>query len=217
MSETNSKKRAYHQFCGAARALDVVGERWTLLIARNLLLGPRRYTDLLYELPGITTNLLAKRLREMTAAGLIRRETLAPPSRADVYSLTDRGLALEPILVELARWGGPLMQRRHRDDVTNPGWALLSLKTLYRGGLDLELELRVEGRVFEILYLPDQLRVRERAATRPAAVVTGSLRALSRLFFEREPLASLLQQKSLEVTGDLRAFQSAVDATSARS
>ncbi len=206
------KKRAYGQFCSAARALDVVGERWTLLIVRNLLLGPRRYTDLIDELPGITTNLLAKRLKEMQAAGLIDRNALAPP-HANVYSLTERGKELEPVLVALARWGGPLMQRPQRGDTINPGWSLLSLKTLYRGGLELELELRVDGRTFELLFLSEYLRIQERPATRPAAVVTASIAALGRLFLGGESLTRLLKEGVIALTGSTRAFQSAVDAT----
>jgi DNA-binding HxlR family transcriptional regulator len=114
VSDKRPRRRAYHQFCGAARALDVVGERWTLLIVRDLLLGPRRYTDLLEALPGITTNLLAKRLKEMTEADLIRRETLPGAVRTDVYSLTERGLGLEPVVVALGRWGLALMSGSSR-------------------------------------------------------------------------------------------------------
>src|SRR5215471_6124587 len=103
------ERRSYRQFCGVARALDLVGERWTLPIVRNLLLGPRRYSDLLAELPGLTTNLLAKRLRELEQGGLIERVQRA----GDVarYQLTTTGAALEPVVMELARWGGRYMDR----------------------------------------------------------------------------------------------------------
>jgi DNA-binding HxlR family transcriptional regulator len=215
MMERRSKKRSYRQFCSAARALDVVGERWTLLVVRSLLLGPRRYTDLLEELPGITTNLLAKRLKEMSAAGLIQREVLAAPTRAEVYSLTARGQALEPILIELGRWGRGLMnQPPRRGETVNPGWTLLSLKTLYTGGIEqLELQLHIEGHTFELLYLPKSLRVLEREATRPAAVVTGSHEAMVRLLFKREPLPALIRRHAIVVTGDERALQNALDHT----
>jgi DNA-binding HxlR family transcriptional regulator len=208
----SAQRRSYRQFCGGARALDVVGERWTLLIVRNLLLGPRRYSDLLQELPGITTNLLAKRLRELSASGIVRRETLGAPLRAEVYALTPRGQALEPVLLELARWGGALMDRPRRGDVLNPGWALLSLKNRYQGGLDLELELRVDGRTFELLCLPRSLRIQERAATRPAAVATLSYMALARLLFGGEPLPVLRRQGAIAVEGDASALQEMLDA-----
>jgi DNA-binding HxlR family transcriptional regulator len=207
------KRRAYHQYCGAARALDVVGERWTLLIVRNLLLGPRRYSDLLTELPGITTNLLAKRLKEMTAAGLIEHDLASPPPRAELYALTARGRALEPVLLDLVRWGGALMGRPRRDDTLNPGWALWTLKAFYRGGVELELELRVDGRTFEMRFLPEELRVQERRASRPDVIVTASQQTLGSLFFNREPLRSLLRNGEIEVEGDTRALQAAVAAT----
>src|SRR5215831_6402600 len=105
---SDGKRRSYDQYCGVARSLDVVGERWTLLIVRNLLLGPRRYSDLLAELPGITTNLLAKRLKEMESAGLIEKHDQRRPGGAVVYALTATGAALEPVVMELGRWGGRL-------------------------------------------------------------------------------------------------------------
>src|SRR5258706_5251392 len=98
MPEAKNERRSYRQFCGFARAVDVVGERWTLLVARNLLLGPRRYGDLLEELPGITTNLLAKRLRDLEAAGLVEKRAGAG---VVTYALTERGLALDPVINEL--------------------------------------------------------------------------------------------------------------------
>src|SRR6476620_8574344 len=97
-------RRSYDQYCGLARALDVVGERWTLLVIRNLLLGPQRYSDLLRGLPGITTNLLAKRLKEMEVLGLIER-TQSPGGEASYgYRLTARGAGLEPVIHALSRW-----------------------------------------------------------------------------------------------------------------
>src|SRR6187399_564519 len=102
-------RRNYRQFCGLARALDRLGERWTLLIVRNLLLGPRRYSDLLAELPGLTTNLLAERLKGMEASGLVVRRALGGAGRSAVYELTPLGAALEPAIMELGRWGGRFM------------------------------------------------------------------------------------------------------------
>ncbi len=102
-------KRAYKQFCPAARSLDTIGERWTLLIVRDLLRGPRRYTDLRAGLPGMASNLLAHRLTEMEQAGLIRREHQAGPSPRQVYVLTDRGRELRPVLLALGRFGLPYL------------------------------------------------------------------------------------------------------------
>src|SRR5438128_9807388 len=93
-------RRSYRQFCGLAKALDIVGERWTMLVVRNLLLGPQRYSELQRGLPGITTNLLAKRLKEMEAAGLIERT-----ADAQGWQLTPFGAGLEPAVHALGRWG----------------------------------------------------------------------------------------------------------------
>src|SRR3712207_6674695 len=97
--------RSYDQFCALAKALDVLGERWTLLVVRELLLGPKRYSDLLEGLPGIGTNLLATRLKTLEANGLVARRRLPAPAASTVYELTDRGRGLEPALYELMRWG----------------------------------------------------------------------------------------------------------------
>jgi DNA-binding HxlR family transcriptional regulator len=102
--------RSYGQYCALAKALDVVGDRWTLLVVRELLLrGPSRYTDLREGLPGIATNLLADRLRSLEQAGLLAREEAPPPVAATLFTLTARGEALQPVLDELGRWGVPYM------------------------------------------------------------------------------------------------------------
>src|ERR671929_273611 len=99
------KTKSYNQYCGLAYALDRVGERWTLLIIRELAAGPRRFSDLLSGLPGISTNLLSERLKELEQQGLLRRRKLPPPAASSVYELTAVGQALEPALLELGRWG----------------------------------------------------------------------------------------------------------------
>src|SRR5689334_14592704 len=102
--------RSYGQYCAVAKALDVIGDRWTLLIVRELLLrGPSRYTDLRDGLPGIATNLLADRLRELEHAGLVAREDAPPPVATALFRLTKRGRELRPLLEELTRWGLPYM------------------------------------------------------------------------------------------------------------
>src|SRR3954447_14341979 len=98
-------KRTYGDRCGVARALDLVGERWALLVVRELLLGPKRFTDLRAGLPHVGPDVLAQRLRELEAAGILRRGKPAPPGASKFYELTERGAALEPIVLELGRWG----------------------------------------------------------------------------------------------------------------
>jgi DNA-binding HxlR family transcriptional regulator len=114
--------RSYGQFCALARALDVIGDRWTLLIVRELLLRPCRYTDLRDGLPGIATNLLAERLRDLEAAGIVQREDPAPPVATALYRLTERGAQLRPVVHQLLRWGAPLMTEPAGSDEFRTRW-----------------------------------------------------------------------------------------------
>jgi DNA-binding HxlR family transcriptional regulator len=179
VATASPKRRSYRQYCGVARALDLVGERWTLLIVRDLLLGPRRYSDLLRALPGVTTNLLAKRLQDMTAAGIVSRTELPPPASVPVYALTPAGEALQPVVMELGRWGGRFLGAPRRGDRLDVGWALLSAKRRYKGGLSGVLDVCTdEGRKFELVFDPRQLHVHERPASRADAIVRGPSEAI---------------------------------------
>jgi DNA-binding HxlR family transcriptional regulator len=137
-----SPRRSYDQYCSAARALDVVGDRWTLLIVRELLAGPRRYTDLHADLPGVSTDVLASRLKDMERDGLTTRRRLPPPGAAYVYELTGRGRELLPVLQALGRWGqAELGERRPTDAVRAHWFALPLLRSLDGEGLvDVRLE-----------------------------------------------------------------------------
>jgi DNA-binding HxlR family transcriptional regulator len=115
--------RSYGQYCSIARGLDLVGDRWTLLIVRELLLrGPSRFTDLKNGLPGVATNLLSARLKELEDAGLVSRAEAPPPVATALYSLTESGAALEPVLRALARWGLRFMADERPDDVFQAQW-----------------------------------------------------------------------------------------------
>ena len=131
-----SPRRSYDQYCSAARALDLVGDRWTLLIVRELLAGPRRYTDLHADLPGVSTDVLASRLKDMERDGLTTRRRLPPPGAAFVYELTTRGRALLPLLQALGTWGeAELGERRPTDAVRAHWFALPLLRSLEGEGL----------------------------------------------------------------------------------
>ena len=136
-------RRSYNQFCGLARALDVVGERWTMLIVRNLLLGPLRYSDLLRGLPGITTNLLAKRLRDMEDAGLIER--IESPGVGSAYRLTEHGAALEPAVHALGRWGWKHMSTPAKGEHRSFDFLMVALRRRYLGGAHVRAELVADG------------------------------------------------------------------------
>lgn len=122
-----SRRRSYDQFCAAARALDSVGDRWTLLIVRELLAGPRRYTDLHADLPGVSTDVLASRLKDMEQGGLAVRRRLPPPAAATVYELTPHGRGLLPVLTALTRWGAPALDERRPTDAVRAHWFALPL------------------------------------------------------------------------------------------
>jgi DNA-binding HxlR family transcriptional regulator len=204
-------RRSYQQHCGVARALDVVGERWTLLIVRDLLIGPRRYGELLDALPGITTNLLAKRLREMTRAGLVERQAGTPTASFEVYALTKAGRELEPVLMELGRWGGRLLATPRRGDVRNLGWALLSLKRRYRGSVGAVLEIRAGRRCFELSFGDDRLEVQEKPSERAVARLTAAdQQPFFELFFAGTPAAVLEERGALAVEGDRTVVQAAL-------
>lgn len=145
-----SPRRSYDQYCSAARALDVVGDRWTLLIVRELLAGPRRYTDLHADLPGVSTDVLASRLKDMERDGLTTRRRLPPPGAAYVYELTGRGRELLPVLQALGRWGQAELGGRRPTDAVRAHWfALPLLRALQGEGL---VEVRLEEGDFH-LYL----------------------------------------------------------------
>ena len=126
------RRRGYGQYCAISGALDVLGERWTLLIVRDLFLGPKRYTDLREGLPGIATDLLTARLRTLERAGLVRRRTLPRPAPATVYELTDRGRLLGPVLRGLAQVGFTLLHEVPEDADVPPERLALALPAAFR-------------------------------------------------------------------------------------
>ncbi|MFI9624145.1 winged helix-turn-helix transcriptional regulator [Streptomyces sp. NPDC052042] len=128
-----SRRRSYDQFCATARSLDSVGDRWTLLIVRELLAGPRRYTDLHADLPGVSTDVLASRLKDMEQNGLVTRRRLPPPAAASVYELTERGRGLLPVLAALAEWGAPALDERRPTDAVRAHWFALPLLRVLDG------------------------------------------------------------------------------------
>ncbi|OIJ65194.1 winged helix-turn-helix transcriptional regulator [Streptomyces mangrovisoli] len=131
-------RRSYDQYCSAARALDVVGDRWTLLIVRELLAGPRRYTDLHADLPGVSTDVLASRLKDMERDGLATRRRLPPPGVAHVYELSERGRRLLPVVQALGEWGAAELGERRPTDAVRAHWfALPLLRDLEREGRGL--------------------------------------------------------------------------------
>jgi DNA-binding HxlR family transcriptional regulator len=208
-----AQRRCYRQFCGLARALDMVGERWTLLIVRDMLLGPRRYSDLLQGLPGLTTNLLARRLKEMEAAGLIERVETPPPARASVYQLTPMGRELEPVVMALGRWGGRFLEAGpDANDTVNIGWGLVSLKRRYVGGYRGTVELQVGERIFQVRMTPDYFDVREGTPWDPQLRIGAEQATLAALFFRGASAGALLDEGRIELEGERAAWSDFVEA-----
>jgi DNA-binding HxlR family transcriptional regulator len=136
--------RSYGQYCAVAKSLDVVGDRWTLLVIRELLDGPQRYNDLLAALAPIATDMLAGRLRDLEAHGLVRRRDLPKPATGRVYELTETGRDLEEVVNAYARWGRRLLDSREAGDVVRPRWlgrAVRAFARPDRPGVDVTLRL----------------------------------------------------------------------------
>ncbi|MFE6691173.1 winged helix-turn-helix transcriptional regulator [Streptomyces sp. NPDC057743] len=152
-------RRSYDQYCAVARALDAVGDRWTLLIARELLGGPRRYTDLHADLPGVSTDMLASRLKDMERDDLLTRRRLPRPSTASVYELTPRGRALLPVLAALADWGAPALDEQRPTDAVRAHWFAVPLLTrLARHFADTPvrvIDIALDEGAFHIVLDPD--------------------------------------------------------------
>jgi DNA-binding HxlR family transcriptional regulator len=183
-------RRSYEQYCGLAKALDVVGERWTLLVVRNLLLGPLRYSELLRGLPGITTNLLAKRLKEMEEHGLLERIRAGAGEGGQAYRLTEVGRALEPAVHALGRWGWRWMGTPAGGEHRSLEWLMVALRRRYRGGAKLVAEL-VVGDVPYTFRLAEGVEIARGAAGQADVRASGPADAFARLFLGGWPESGL--------------------------
>lgn len=184
--------KSYHQYCPVAHALDVVGERWSLLVVRELVHGPQRYTDLLERLPGCGTNVLAARLKSLEREGVVSRRRLPPPAASAVYELTDAGRGLEPVLQALARWGLRTLGPPDAEAELPPGWLPRALRTLAPcADNDLRLVVRSEDELASIVGG----RAVEGGIADPQATIAGDARALYDLIVEGDT-------DGVEVDGD---------------
>lgn len=197
--------RSYGDQCGVARSLDVIGERWALLIVRELLLGPKRFNDLLAGLAGASPNVISQRLRELTGNGVIRHRDLGPPARVRVYELTDWGRDLEPVVLHLGQWGtrAPL-----------PGgarWGLDSLLLALQATADPAVvngryELRVGPEVFTVDGTSGSVRVRRGTADRPDGALTTDADTLHAVALGKRPIADTVESGDLRLDGDPEAI-----------
>ncbi len=198
--------RTYGQYCSIAKALDVAGDRWTLLIVRELLIrGACRYTDLKNGLPGIATNLLSDRIRELESAGLIRREDAPPPVATTVFHLTETGAELQPVLDALGRWGVRYMSQPVPGDQFRGHWfafpASLFLHDRDPGGPPVSIELRTCGDPVVIEVSGGSVTTRLGAAAAPDLVLRGEPQLILALFAGQRTAAEVAGD-GLEISGD---------------
>ncbi|MEZ4448400.1 MAG: winged helix-turn-helix transcriptional regulator [Nannocystaceae bacterium] len=203
-------ERRYHQFCGVAKALDLVGERWTLLLARDLLLGGRRFSDLLQAMPGLTPNLLSQRLRQLQEAGLVAQERLPPPGGATLYVLTPLGRELEPVILALGRFGARWLVAPGDDDRVDPRWAVVSLKRRYvRPAADARrwrVALHLGELGFALELGGERLEARDGAPTEADLVLRMELPALGALLFGGASARALVAEGRIAREGPARAL-----------
>ncbi|HEY9264071.1 MAG TPA: winged helix-turn-helix transcriptional regulator [Mycobacterium sp.] len=201
--------RSYGQYCAVAKSLDVVGDRWTLLIVRELLDGPQRYGDLSTALAPIATDMLARRLRDLEDHGLVVKRTLPKPAAATVYELTDDGHALEDVVNALARWGRNLVDRRRRpDDAVRPAWLVRAVRAYVRddrSGPPVTLRMVMPEGAATVVIGPDGIDTVGEDV--PADVTLTA--AAETLVAAMDPgrVGDLVAQGRLTITGDARAVR----------
>jgi DNA-binding HxlR family transcriptional regulator len=177
--------KSYGQACAIARGLEVLGGRWTLLVVRELLIGPRRFTDLEANLPGIPSSLLGDRLRDLEAAGLVQRRRLPPPAASTVYEPTDAGRALEEVVLAMGRWATLFGRAVAPEDASRPEWQLYALKWTFRpqaaGRVNRTFELRFGDHVVAAQVRRGRLRLSQSPAVAPDLVVKTEFRTFMQL------------------------------------
>lgn len=200
--------RTYGDGCGIAHALDLVGERWGLLVVRELLLGPKRFTDLRDGLPNASPNVLSQRLRQLEQAGIVRRRRLPPPAATWVYELTDWGRELKPIAIALGTWALRSPSFPH-DAPVGTDSVILALGTFFdaeaAGDLTAGYELRLGENTFGVRIADREIDVDRGAPEDPDAVIETDAATLSALIWERRDLADALRAGDVTLEGDDRA------------
>jgi DNA-binding HxlR family transcriptional regulator len=203
-------RRTYGDPCGIARALDLLGERWAVLVVRELVLGPKRFTDLRSGLPGLSPDVLTERLRDLEGVGVVVRRTLPPPAGSRVYELTGWGRELEPVVIALGRWGSRAP--------FPPGAAqlgidafVLALKTLFdpsaAGRLNARYELRLGEQRFHARINGRRLEIARAGGEHPDAIIEASPGRLSAVLWHRRRLGDALRTGDVKIEGSRAAVE----------
>jgi DNA-binding HxlR family transcriptional regulator len=203
--------RRFDEYCPIANALSIVGERWALLIVRELLKGPRRYTDLTAGLPGIGTKVLATRLRELEDGNVVARRKLPPPAASTVYELTEYGLGLEEVVHAIARWGARSLGLPKSDADLDPEWGLNAFPALLyperARGLTETYVVRVDGDAFTVRLLDGRLRVDPGAVAEPDLEIETSMPTFFELASGDLPPRDALDRGVVRIDGDPAALE----------
>ncbi|WP_040783401.1 winged helix-turn-helix transcriptional regulator [Nocardia pneumoniae] len=205
-------QRTYNQYCATARTLDIVGERWTLLLIRELLTGPKRFGDLQASLRGLGTGLLAARLKHLESEGLAQKVTLPPPARTPAYALTEAGAELGPAILALARWGLKWAMGQPRESETfHPGWAVLGLRACFdpdaATGLHAVYEFHIDDEVFHARIHDETIEAQHGPAQHPDATITIGTAAFLRLTGQGLTLAEAVESGEASAVGDSEALR----------
>jgi DNA-binding HxlR family transcriptional regulator len=210
-----SKRRHYRDRCGVARALDLIGDRWALLVVRELLLGPKRFTDLRAGLPHIQPDVLTYRLRDLQEHGVIKSATLPPPTDVQVYELTPRGRELEPVILALGRWGSAVPFDATMD-AYGPDSAALALKTLFSpakaGALDAVVELRLGPQHFTATIRDRTFTLVRASADSPSVVFDTDPKTLAALLWHGLAIDDAITSHRLLLSGSRRTARAFVRA-----
>jgi DNA-binding HxlR family transcriptional regulator len=203
--------KRFDQYCPMAHAICLVGERWALLVVRELLHGPKRYTDLQEGLPGIGTNILAARLRELEAGGVVRKRKLPPPAASTIYELTEYGTELEEVVYALARWGARSLGPPGPDDELYPEWGVNACAALFcpeaARGLTETYVLRVEGDVFSVRLDNGQMHASVGALEDPDVEIETDIAGFFGLVSGELSPADALEHGAVVISGDRGAFE----------
>jgi DNA-binding HxlR family transcriptional regulator len=203
--------RTYGDGCAIAQALDVIGERWALLVVRELLLGPKRYTDLRRGLPGASPNVLSERLRELERAGVVQRRKLPPPAGSRVYELTEWGRGLEPIVISLGHWAARSPSGLTDAPIASVDSIILALRARFDSGeaqgLRAGYELRLGEDRFSIEVAGEELDVARGGADAADATIETDAGTIAAVLWGGRPLAEARRSGDMTIEGDLAAVK----------